>query len=351
MPQEHSETGKRNVAFTAWTTGDIHGIGPEIILKSFPETLGTDARPVAVGSAESLRSCNARLELGVETAVFESFDELEQNPPPQGVLPVVSVAEPSGPVLPGVVSAEAGRIAMKAVETAGELCLGGRVRAMVTAPIHKEAIAMAGYRNTGHTDYLSKLCGGIEPTMFFYDTPSRLAVALATIHVPLREVPELVRSMDLRRRIERLLESLRVDFGIAEPRLAVLGLNPHASDGGVMGDEEREVIEPCIRQLPAVGAVEGPFPADGFFGAERYRDFDAVLAMYHDQGLLPFKVLAFETGVNVTLGLPIVRTSPDHGTGFDIAGRGCASHASFSQAAQLAETIADNRARASERQG
>ena len=333
--------------YTAWTTGDVHGIGPEIILKAFQNPGRSVRRPLAIGSAEALRFYNSRFGLDIDMAVYDSFEEFRKKPPPATVLPVLSVAEPSAPLRPGAVSAEAGRIAMQAVEEAGKLCLDGRVRAMVTAPIHKEAIAKAGYANTGHTDFLAKLCRGIEPTMFFYDAPSRLAVALATIHVPLGKVPDLLRSMDLGELLSGLADSLRTDFGIPEPRIAVLGLNPHASDGGVMGVEEEEIISPSVRTLADRERVEGPFPADGFFGAGLYRDYDAVLAMYHDQGLLPFKVLAFETGVNVTLGLPVVRTSPDHGTGFDIAGLGCASPASFSEAAILAETIADNRERVS----
>ncbi len=329
---------------TAWTTGDIHGIGPEIVLKSFRELDRRACKPLAVGSAEALRYYNRELDLGVTLREFESLSDLENAPDlADNVLPVLSVAEPSGTLNPGAITAEAGEIAMKAVDRAARLCLEGKVRAMVTAPLHKEAIAKAGYANTGHTDFLADLCNVTAPIMLFRDRKSSLTVALATVHVPLMSVPGLVRSMDIEGFLLRLSQSLQTDFNIPSPRIAVLGLNPHSSDGGVMGSEEKTVITPCIENLAGKERVEGPFPADGFFGAGMYRDFDAVVAMYHDQGLLPFKVLSFETGVNVSTGLPLVRTSPDHGTGFDIAGLGKASPKSFIEAAMLAEQIADNR--------
>lgn len=330
---------------TAWTTGDIHGIGPEIVLKSFREIDHGICRPFVVGSATALRFYNRKLDLSVTIAEFKSYRDLENATElPDDVLPVLSVAEPADPVNPGVISEDAGHIAMKAIDTAARLCLEGKVRAMVTAPIHKEAIAKAGYSNTGHTDFLAELCGIPAPAMLFYDPRSALTVALATVHVPLLSVPNMIRSMDLESFMLNLAQSLRTDFHIASPRIAVLGLNPHASDGGVIGTEEETVLAPCIGKLSAKEHIEGPFPADGFFGAGMYRDYDAVVAMYHDQGLLPFKVLAFETGINVTTGLPVIRTSPDHGTGFDIAGLNRASSRSFTEAAILAEKIADNRA-------
>lgn len=331
--------------FTAWTTGDIHGIGPEIILKSFQEIGNSACKPLAVGSVEALRFYNRELDLGVTISESGSFRDLENAADfPDNVLPVLSVAEPAEPISPGVVSTEAGHIAMKAIETAARLCLEKKVRAMVTAPIQKEAIANAGYANTGHTDFLAELCDVPAPIMLFHDRASSLTVALATIHVPLLSVPGLIRSMDLESFLLRLSESLRTDFHIASPRIAVLGLNPHASDGGVIGTEEETVLAPCFEKLAGKECIEGPFPADGFFGGGMYREYNAVVAMYHDQGLLPFKVLAFETGINVTTGLPIIRTSPGHGTGFDIAGTGNASPRSFTEAALLAERIADNRA-------
>lgn len=330
--------------FTAWTIGDIHGIGPEIVLKSFLEIDHGTCKPFVVGSAAVLRFYSRKFGLSITIAEFESYRDLENAPElPDNVLPVLSVAEPTDPVNPGVISPDAGHIAMKAIKTAARLCLEGKARAMVTAPVHKAAIAKAGYANTGHTDFLAEFCDIPSPIMLFHDQISLLTVALATVHVPLLSVPGLVRSMDLENFLLRLSGSLKTDFNIASPRIAVLGLNPHSSDGGVMGTEEETVITPCIKKLAKKEPVEGPFPADGFFGAGMYSRYDAVVAMYHDQGLLPFKVLSFETGINVTTGLPIVRTSPGHGTGFDIAGQCRASSRSFTEAAILAERIADNR--------
>jgi len=337
--------------FTAWTIGDINGIGPEIILKSFREIGQGRNRPLVIGSAEALRFYTVKLGLGVNIAAFTSFDAIRNASLSPDTLPVLSVSEPSEPIVPGTISAYAGDTAMKALDTASRLCLEGNTRALVTAPIHKEALAKAGYTNTGHTDYLAERCGETDPIMLFHDPFSSLTVALATIHVPLRRVPGLIESMDFERFFAKLFNALRTDFRIPAPRIAVLGLNPHASDGGVMGNEERAVLQPCIQKIAEKEHIDGPFAADGFFGARRYNNYDAVVAMYHDQGLLPFKVLAFESGINVTIGLPIVRTSPDHGTGFDIAGLGKASSKSFIEAALLAEQIADNRERKSKVNG
>ena len=232
---------------------------------------------------------------------------------------------------------------MLSLETAAKLCQSGMCEALVTAPLHKEAIALAGYHETGHTGFLAGFFPKSSPIMMFFDPVSKLRVALVTIHEPLSKVPELIRTMDLDSFFLQLSNSLQKDFLIERPKTAVLGLNPHASDGGVMGSEEKEILLPCIARLSSRLHIEGPFPADGFFGAGNYRHYDIVVAMYHDQGLLPFKVLAFDTGINVTLGLPIVRTSPDHGTSFDIAGKGIASERSFYEAVLLALNIAKNR--------
>ena len=326
----------------AVSTGDIHGIGPEIVLKSLPGLQRKGLTPVAVGSVRAFEHYRDQLGLPVRIEPLATIDAIARITPEPGVLPVLSVEEPET-ILPGMVSKTAGIIAMKALETAAELCRDGLCDALVTAPIHKEAVAMAGFRNTGHTDFLGNLFGVPSPVMLFVDPVSGLKVALATIHVPLSAVPGLVREMDLDEWFKSLSDWMRRDFRLDQPSIAVLGLNPHASDGGVMGDEEATVIRPCIERLSGMLCIDGPFPADGFFGAKRQRNYDLVVAMYHDQGLLPFKVLAFDTGINVTLGLPIVRTSPDHGTGFDKAGKGTASERSFYEAALLAADIARNR--------
>ncbi len=321
-----------------WSIGDPHGIGPEIILKSFLKLEGSAHSFLVAGSYRVMEYYRNALDLPVILELVES----KTTPSRQGVLPVLSIAEPES-IIPGTLSAEAGRIALESLRAAAELCREGVCDALITAPINKESITLAGSSEKGHTGFLGRMFAVPSPTMMFYDPVTELKVALATIHEPLAEVPDLIRTMDLDAFLSALALSLKSDFAIAEPRIALLGLNPHASDGGVMGSEEQEIIRPCIERLSERLNVEGPFPADGFFGSKMYRNYDIVVAMYHDQGLLPFKVLAFDTGVNVTLGLPIVRTSPDHGTGFAIAGKGVASERSCYEATLLAITIARNR--------
>ena len=321
-----------------WSIGDPHGIGPEIILKSFLKLELSGHSFLVTGSYGVMDYYRKALDLPVELELVESATA----PVRRGVLPVLSIAEPES-IVPGTISAEAGRLALDSLHAAADLCRKGMCDALVTAPINKESIALAGSSEKGHTGFLGRMFGVPSPTMMFYDPVTELKVALATIHEPLERVPGLIRKMNLDAFLTALAVSLKSDFGIAAPRIAVLGLNPHASDGGVMGCEEQEIILPCIERLSANLQIEGPFPADGFFGSKMYHNYDIVVAMYHDQGLLPFKVLAFDTGVNVTLGLPIVRTSPDHGTGFDIAGKGVASERSCYEATLLAITIARNR--------
>ena len=327
---------------TVFSIGDIHGIGPEIILKSVLTLPTGEECYVVARSFKALEFYRDRFNLPVELRKIDTPEAITAIAPEPGVLHVLSVVEPET-IEPGTLSKSAGEIAMISLEAAATLCRDGLCDALVTAPLHKEAIALAGYRNTGHTDFLANFFGISSQIMLFVDPASGLKGALATIHEALSKVPELVRSMDMDAFFTTLAASMRRDFRLDSPKIAVLGLNPHASDGGVMGDEEATVIRPAIERVSGSMQIDGPFPADGFFGAKRYRNYDLIVAMYHDQGLLPFKVLAFDTGINVTLGLPIVRTSPDHGTGFDKAGKGVASERSFLKAARLAATIARNR--------
>ncbi len=333
MPTNDSERCR-----IVWSIGDPHGIGPEIILKSFLKLDGSGHPFLVAGSYRVMEYYRDRLDLPVKLELVKSTT----TEVPCGVLPVLSIAEPES-ILPGTLSAEAGRIALESLRAAAELCRKGVCDALVTAPINKESIALAGSSEKGHTGFLGRMFGIPSPTMMFYDPVTELKVALATIHEPLSKVPGIIRTMDLDAFLSALALSLKSDFAIDAPRIALLGLNPHASDGGVMGCEEQEILRPCIERLSGRLQIEGPFPSDGFFGSKMYQNYDIVVAMYHDQGLLPFKVLAFDTGVNVTLGLPIVRTSPDHGTGFAIAGKGVASERSCYEATLLAITIARNR--------
>ncbi len=314
----------------ALTLGDPNGIGPEVVLKAVADPgLRDRTEPVVVGSEAVLRVHAERLGLRV---------------PPD--LAVWEVAPGEAPAVEwGETTADAGRLAMRAVERAVDACLAGEADAVVTAPISKEAIARAGYRVPGHTEFLAERTGAEGVVMMLVDprVPG-LRVALVTTHLPVRAVAAAVTPEAVLGTLRRLDRALRLDFGIDAPRIAVLGLNPHAGDGGVIGTEDRDVVEPALDAARAGGLdVPGPFPADAFFGRRGFERHDAVLAMYHDQGLAPFKALAMGGGVNVSAGLPIVRTSPDHGTGFDIAGRGLADASSFRAAAGLAAEIARRR--------
>ncbi len=325
----------------AITLGDPNGVGPEIALKSVRELSGLGiAQPVLVGSPRALRAHAERM--GSPPLNLRPATSLPDQIPPGAWLvlhgPEDDAFEPTfGKVVP-----EAGALAMRAVERAVILCLAGDVDAMVTAPVHKEAIAQAGYAHPGHTEFIARLAGCERHAMTM--VADGLRVGLVTAHRPLRDVAAAITQDAVRTAIQVIHAALCGDFGVARPNIAVLGLNPHAGEGGVLGHEETRAISPAIREAQAGGILaSGPYPADGFFGSGAWRRCDAVLAMYHDQGLAPFKTLAFGRGVNYTAGLPIVRTSPDHGTAFDIAGQGRARPESMLAAIRLAVDIAQRR--------
>ncbi|GAB5535614.1 MAG: 4-hydroxythreonine-4-phosphate dehydrogenase PdxA [Rubricoccaceae bacterium] len=328
----------------AITLGDPNGIGPEVVLKAARDPRARSVtRLVAVGSAVVLRDQAERLGLGPVATVASPSDTV-----PEGTLAVWDAfADLPASYAWGETTIAGGHQAVQAVTAAIEACVQGDVDGMVTAPLSKEAINRAGYSFPGHTEFLQEQTDTETVVMVLAsDLPTgALRVALVTIHVPVSAVAELVTS-DRIVEVARTLEAaLRTDLGIESPTLAVLGLNPHAGDGGVLGREEIEILGPALERLRQLEvAVEGPFPADAFFGRASWARCDAVLAMYHDQGLAPFKALAMGGGVNVTFGLPIVRTSPDHGTGFDIAGQGIADPGSMVEAIRLAATMAQRRA-------
>ncbi len=326
------------------TLGDPNGIGPEVVLKSLlEEALRRKMQPVAVGSAEVLRAHAEKL--GLDTLPICAFEEMPREVP-DDALAVWDVAEGAAPeVRFGETTAAGGRLSMQAIAAATDACAEGRADTIVTAPISKEALRKAGYTNPGHTEFIAARTGSTGHVMMMVDEEEGLRVGLVTGHVSVAEVPAGVTQEAIVQKLRVMAKSLRQDFGIARPQIAVLGLNPHAGDGGVMGREEIEIIGPSLAAAQKEGlAAEGPFPADGFFALDKNRRFDAVLAMYHDQGLVPFKALAFDRGVNFTAGLPVVRTSPDHGTAFDIAGTGAASPGSMKSALRLALAVARRRA-------
>jgi 4-hydroxythreonine-4-phosphate dehydrogenase len=242
----------------------------------------------------------------------------------------------------GVTSPDAGVCAGMAIERAIKLCMDKDVDAMVTAPVSKEALHFAGYNFPGQTEMLAMLTRSDRVTMMLLSKTMR--VALATVHVPLKSVSENLFIDRIVEKLDTVNSSLRRDLGIAKPSIAVLGLNPHAGENGAIGTEERDVIIPAIKkaQEKGVNAV-GPFPADGFFASQAFKKYDAILAMYHDQGLIPLKMSGFDEGVNFSAGLKIIRTSPDHGTAFDIAGKNMANPGSMISAIQLAASIIEQR--------
>lgn len=318
--------------------GDYNGIGPEVILKAFQRIDLTETTPVVTGAIEVFEHYNSQLVAPVPLKEIRGMEELQSSEEEETLQILRSLDSPID-IKPSVISGDAGEAAMKAVGRAVDLCLDGQAQAMVTAPISKEAIQLAGHEVPGHTEFLASRTGTDHVQMILVNR--QLRVALATIHEPLKRVASLITESMLLRQLQLLDSCLKSDFLISEPVIAVLGLNPHAGDGGVLGDEEQTILKPVLERASEKNIrAEGPFPADGFFGNRSWQQFDATLAMYHDQGLIPFKTLSFGSGVNFTAGLPIIRTSPDHGTGLDIAGKGVASEDSFLSAYDLAAELA-----------
>jgi 4-hydroxythreonine-4-phosphate dehydrogenase len=320
------------------TVGDPAGIGPEITLMAARDPRSAEARIVAIGSLEALRSARAVVPDAPELNEISHPREARLEP---GILDVIPV--PSDvPVPVGVLSAEAGKIAFEGVARAVELALEGDIDGIVTAPLNKEAIALAGHPYPGHTEILAQLTGTRDFAMML--TALKLRVVHVTTHVGIREMLERVTTPRVLTTIRLADRALR-DMGIDSPSVGVAGLNPHAGEGGLFGDEEGRVITPAIEQARSEGIdATGPWPADTLFGRAVAGDFDVAIAMFHDQGHIAVKVLGFETGVNATIGLPIVRTSVDHGTAFDIAGTGRASHDSLVEAVTVGAAMAQARA-------
>lgn len=332
----------------AVTLGDVAGVGPEIVAKALAAPgVRTRHRLAVFGPFKPLRRQAERhapglvLERVVSAEELAGWDFAASTP----VVDDRSVIVPCAKRILGTVNAEAGRASHAAVLAAADACLAGQVEAMVTAPIHKAAWAAAGTGHPGHTEVLAERTGTNRVVMML--AGPRLKVTLATIHLPLRCVPEAITRDRLRMVIEVTAESLPL-FGISRPRVAVAGLNPHAGDEGLFGDEEITTIAPAIAGARASGIdAQGPFPADTVFARAASGAFDAVVALYHDQGLGPIKTLDFERTVNISLGLPIIRTSVDHGTAFDIAGQGVANPSSLIEAIGWAGTmVLGRRARA-----
>jgi 4-hydroxythreonine-4-phosphate dehydrogenase len=322
---------ERNSLRIGITHGDTNGVGYEVILKTISdERLLELCTPVIYGSVNAM---NVHRKLIPDLPTF-SYKKIPNAVEVElGKINIVNCVPDDIPFTPGQPSREAGLAAFKALETAVDDLKSGRIDALLTAPIHKDTIQNDDFHFPGHTEYLEKHFApeGSRALMILMDEDLR--VALVTGHVPLSKVSSLLSKQCIVERIEDFDHSLRQDFRVVRPRIAVLALNPHGGEQGLLGSEEEVFITPAIKEVTQQGILAfGPFPADGFFGSRAYTHFDGVLAMYHDQGLIPFKSLSMKNGVNFTAGLSIVRTSPAHGTAYDIAGKGIASEDSFRQA-------------------
>ncbi|MGV8832186.1 MAG: 4-hydroxythreonine-4-phosphate dehydrogenase PdxA [Devosia sp.] len=323
----------------AISMGEPAGVGPDIALQLYARRDEFSLPPFCLfGHAEFLAARAARLGLDIAFAPVG----------PQGAMSAFSTALPIAPVdgivpdHPGKTTPLSGHVVIDSIKAAVAATLSGACRALVTAPIHKGALYQAGFKHPGHTEFLAELCarGGATKLPVMMLAHGGLRAVPVTIHVPIRDVPGLLSKALIVDTVRVVAHDLRQRFGIANPQIAVAGLNPHAGEGGTIGREDLEIVGPAVAQLQAEGyGVSGPLPADTLFYPTHWAQYDAVVAMYHDQALIPIKTVAFEDAVNVTLGLPIVRTSPDHGTAFDLAGTGRASHKSFLAAIAMADAM------------
>lgn len=321
------------------TPGDINGVGYEIILKAFADpTMLELCTPLIYGNPKTMAYHRKACELTTNYTAVNTAEEARENR-----LNLVVVSEQESKIEIGKSTPEAGQEALQCLEAAVEDWKKGLIDVIVTAPINKHSIQSEAFHFPGHTEYIQERLGeGSEALMILMNELVR--VALVTTHLPISEVAGGITGDAILRKLRILNTTLQRDFLITHPRIAVLALNPHAGDDGLLGSEEKDIIQPAM-QLAEEEKIQcyGPFAADGFFGSRAYEHYDAVLAMYHDQGLAPFKVLAMDDGVNYTAGLPVVRTSPDHGTAYDIAGKGVADENSFRQALYTAIDVFRNR--------
>lgn len=317
--------------------GDLNGIGPEIILKSLEDTRMMELCTPVIFANNRLLSFIRKIVKSVNA--LHSIDHINQVQ--LGKINVLNVWKENVNIEFGKQDPIVGGYAIKSFTAATEALKKGEIDVLVTAPIHKNAIQSEDFNFPGHTDYLNEQ---LEGNALMLMVAEDLRVGLLTDHLPLSEVASHITPELLTQKVKTINQTLIQDFNIFKPRIAILGLNPHSGDQGVIGTEEIKYMSPTIDTLFNEGyLVSGPFAADGFFGSEQQKQFDAVIACYHDQGLIPFKALSFGNGVNYTAGLNQVRTSPDHGTAFDIAGKGIADFTSFTQAIYLALDIYKNR--------
>jgi 4-hydroxythreonine-4-phosphate dehydrogenase len=317
--------------------GDLNGIGSEVILKTFEDSRMLElCTPVIFANVKLLSFVKKIFD---STCIFHGIDRLDQIV--LGKLNVLNVWQENIEINFGVNDEKTGKYAIKSFVAATKALKEGLIDVLVTAPINKYNIQAENFKFPGHTDYLNQELEGDALMLMVQDN---LKVGLITDHIAINEVAKHLTEELIVKKIETIKQSLIKDFSINKPKIAVLGLNPHCGDGGVIGKEEDEILKPTLKKIFEKGTlVFGPFAADGFFGSNQYEQYDAIIATYHDQGLIPFKTLSFGNGVNYTAGLNKVRTSPDHGTAYDIAGKGIAEFNSFKEAVYLAIDIFNSR--------
>lgn len=317
--------------------GDFNSIAPEIIIKTFSDSRMYDfCIPILYGSSIVMAYNKKSLDQDKFNYQILKSGRIEDLNPK--TVNIINCWDEEVIINLGQASAKAGECAMKALDAAVKDLLDKKIDVLVTAPVNKSTIKVNGEDFTGHTEYITRKCGLQESLMLLVS--DTIKVALVTDHIPLKEVSEQITSKKIYTKLEILNTALKKDFAIDKPKIAVLGLNPHSGDNGVLGKEEKEIIIPTLEKARENGILAfGPYPGDGFMGSGQFTKFDALLAMYHDQGLIAFKSLTFGNGVNYTAGLPIIRTSPDHGTAFEIAGKNVANPDSFRQAVYLAIDI------------
>jgi len=317
---------RKNKIKVGISVGDLNGIGPEVILKTFQNSIMFDfCTPIVFASTKALSYQKKILNLNINLHGITNIQQAFPNK-----LNVMNLWKEPVPMQPGKLSTEIGKYAVDSFVKAVEALKKGEIDVLVTAPFNKQTVQSEVFDFPGHTDYLAKELEG-KPLMFMISDD--LKVGLVTDHVPIKYVAGQITEQKIIDKIKTMSESLVQDFGIDKPRIAVLGLNPHCGDGGLIGKEDDEIIKPAIHKLKEDNfLIFGPYAADSFFAGDNYKKFDAVLAMYHDQGLIPFKTLSFGQGVNFTAGLNKIRTSPDHGTAYEIAGKNLADPSSFREA-------------------
>ncbi|MGF1559707.1 MAG: 4-hydroxythreonine-4-phosphate dehydrogenase PdxA [Flavobacteriaceae bacterium] len=319
------------------SVGDLNGIGCEVALKTFEDARMLDfCTPIFFASNKTMSAQTTALNIDIKYhGIQEAASALD------GKVNVVNVWKEIPNLQYGEATMEAGEFAIKSLRAATQALKNGDIDVLVTAPINKNNIQSAEFNFPGHTDFLAQELGG-ESLMFM--VTDGLKVGLLTDHLAVKDAPSAINPILIRTKVRTIEKSLQIDFGIRRPKVALLGINPHSGDNGTIGREDEEVLKPVIKEMSDAGhLVYGPYAADSFFGSNNYKNFDAILAAYHDQGLIPFKTLSFGNGVNFTAGLNKVRTSPDHGTAYEIAGKGKADHTSFKEAVFTAISIFKNR--------